>query len=361
MTNKELLMSKAPRPQPIHPASFHVPAACEFIRRMQKPSGEIPWSKGGKTDVWDHVESAMGLTTGGFYSEARNAYTWAAGTQLADGSWWSYYQDGIPAGDAYKDSNMTAYIAVGVLHYYLSTADASFVLQMWPTVRRAMGFVIGMQGREGEIYWAKRRNGTRDKRGLLTGSSSIYKSLWSALCLAALVEEDQPHWLGCFHRLGRAIRSKPHAFDQSKSRYAMDWYYPVLSGAVTGAAAAARIEAGWSRFVIPEWGVRCVSDRPWVTVAETAELVIALTAMGRLKAAENVFSWIPEKQDDDGAFWTGVTSPDRTVYPMEKTAWTAAAVLIANDVLYGCSPAGRLFDHGPILFRPLFDSTLAFW
>jgi hypothetical protein len=49
-----------------------------FIASIQKENGEIPWSAGGKTDPWDHVESAMGLSVGGFYAEARRAYEWLA-------------------------------------------------------------------------------------------------------------------------------------------------------------------------------------------------------------------------------------------------------------------------------------------
>ena len=30
-----------------------------FIISLQKENGEIPWSVGGKTDPWDHVERAM--------------------------------------------------------------------------------------------------------------------------------------------------------------------------------------------------------------------------------------------------------------------------------------------------------------
>ena len=34
------------------------------IAREQRESGEIPWHGGGKTDPWDHVEAAIGLTLG---------------------------------------------------------------------------------------------------------------------------------------------------------------------------------------------------------------------------------------------------------------------------------------------------------
>ena len=42
-------------------ASIDTETMGRFIAELQKPSGEIPWSRGGKTDPWDHVESAMGL------------------------------------------------------------------------------------------------------------------------------------------------------------------------------------------------------------------------------------------------------------------------------------------------------------
>lgn len=91
--------------------------------------------------------------------------------------------------------------------------------------------------------------------------------------------------------------------------------------------------------------MRCVSDRPWVTLAETSELVLSLSAMGDLGLAELVFSWICEKKFSDGWYWCGHTYPDMTVWPSEKTTWTNAAVLLAADSLYDITPAGSLFDH----------------
>jgi len=87
-----------------------------FIAGLQKENGEIPWSEGGKTDPWDHVESAMGLGIAGYFKEARRAYEWMAQTQLADGSWWTVYRDGAWE-DRTRDSNFSSYIAVGVFHY----------------------------------------------------------------------------------------------------------------------------------------------------------------------------------------------------------------------------------------------------
>ena len=94
-----------------------------------------------------------------------------------------------------------------------------------------------------------------------------------------------------------------------------------------------------------EWGVRCVSDRPWATMAETAELVLTLAAIDDIPRAKLVFSWLADKRDADGSFWMGVTFPDGVIWPEEKTGWTAAAVLLAWDALNEVTPAANLFKH----------------
>jgi len=333
----------------ISPGALYPPvdirATASFIHSVQKPNGEIPWSVGGKTDPWDHVESAMGLTVGGFYEAAKKAYLWSSDHQLPDGSWWSYYENGRPQAGAYKDPNMTAYLAVGMLHFYLCTGDDAFLWRMWGTVSRAMDYAMRLQTAQGPIYWAERADGTIDPTALLTGSSSMYLSLSSALQIAALIGEAKPAWEFSRTRLGQAIRHKPHLFDQTKACFSMDWYYPVLCGALKGREAAERIEDHWETFTVPDWGVLCVSDRPWATMAETAELVMTLAAMGNQDAAETVFGWLADKTDGDGAFWTGLTIPDHVIYTREKTAWTAAAVLLAADILCDITPAARLFKR----------------
>ncbi|KPA12235.1 prenyltransferase-like family protein [Candidatus Magnetomorum sp. HK-1] len=316
-----------------------------FIRNVQKKSGEIPWSIGGKTDPWDHVESAMGLSVGGYSHDARRAYLWLANTQLPDGSWWAEYINEKPQKDTYKDTNMTTYIAVGLLHYYLITGESSFVKELWPTVSKAIDFAINHQGPMGEIYWAENANGSVDKRALLTGSSSIFMSLNCAIRLASIVGDKKPHWEAARMKLAQALRFNPHVFDQSKSNFSMDWYYPVLCGVLTGKTAHQRIDDQWDTFTIPDWGIRCVSERPWVTMAETSELSMALASIGRFIQAEQILSWIINNQYDNGAYWMGITVPDKIIYTDEQTTWTGAAVLLAADMIYGLTPASRLFMH----------------
>jgi hypothetical protein len=330
------------RPEPEQPIDIVAPAT--LIAGTQRPSGEIPWCAGQKTDPWDHVESAMGLAVAGFLPEARKAYEWLAAKQLADGSWYSAYMEGI-AQDRTRDANMSAHVAVGVYHYFLVAGERGFVSGMWPTVSAAIDFALSLQAPTGEIHWAISPAGNVDRMALLTGSSSIYMSIKCALALANVLGRQRPEWQAALHKLGDAIRTKPHLFNMTKSRFSMDWFYPVLSGALTGADAQRRIERGWKKFVVEGLGVRCVSDQPWIAIAETSELVLTLAGMGNLDQARVVFGWIGDRRFEDGSFWAGFTFPDMTVWPEGRIAWTNAGVLIAADAIFGLTPAAGLFSH----------------
>jgi hypothetical protein len=324
--------------------SVDIEALAGLILENQRKSGEIPWCHGQKTDPWDHVESAIGLTIGGHYAAARRAYDWMRRTQLDDGSWYASYQGGRPE-DRTRDANLSAYIAVGVYHYYLVTGDMVLVASLWPTVRRAIDFALGLQTAEGPIHWAISPEGRVDSMALLTGSSSVYMSLKCALRLATLLGHDQPDWVPPFRRLESALRHKRHLFNMTKSRFSMDWFYPILTGALTGEDARKRVDKYWKKFVVEGQGVRCVYDEPWVTIAETCELVLALVAMGNEELARIVFSWIGTKRFNDDTFWCGYTFPDMVIWPEDKITWTNAVALMALDALYHLTPASQMFNH----------------
>ena len=151
---------------------------------------------------------------------------------------------------------------------------------MWPVVRKATGWVLDLQTPRGEVAWERDAAGRPGEFALLSGCASILQGLCCATALAELVADPQPDWELAAGQLGHVLACHPEAF-ADKSDFAMDWYYPVLAGALRGAAAAARLAEGWDVFVVPGLGVRCVSDQPWVTVAETCELVMSLDACGR--------------------------------------------------------------------------------
>ena len=98
----------------------------------------------------------------------------------------------------------------------------------------------------------------------------------------------------------------------------MDWYYPMLSGALEGEPARRRIAQGWSQFVMEGLGVRCVSTGDWVTAAETAECVLTLDALGMDRSALDLFSWGQNLRLGDGSYWTGLVYPDKETFPEER-------------------------------------------
>jgi GH15 family glucan-1,4-alpha-glucosidase len=316
-----------------------------MILRAQRADGEIPWGEGDKTDPWDHVESAMGLNVAGHADAARRAWDWLAKRQLPDGGWHSAYRNGRPE-DRTRESHMATYIAVGLFHDFRIRRDRKLLERMWPTMEAAVDFALRLQAASGEVFWAVSPEGDVDPMALLTGSSSVFMGLKCALAIAAELGRPKPRWAAARDRLGHAIRECPHLFNMTKARFSMDWFYPILCGAIVGEAAERRLDQFWKKFVITGQGVRCVSDRPWVTVAETCELCLALCAMGHRNRAAIVFDWIADRRHADGAYWCGFTVPDATIWPEDPLTWTNAAVLLAADAIYGLTPGGILFDHG---------------
>jgi hypothetical protein len=84
---------------------------------------------------------------------------------------------------------------------------------------------------------------------------------------------------------------------------------------------------------VPDLGVRCVSDEPWVTGAETCELAIALDAIGERDQAMGLFERIQFLRAEDGSYWTGWQFQTGKHFPNEQSTWTAAAIVLAADVL----------------------------
>ena len=138
------------------------------------------------------------------------------------------------------------------------------------------------------------------------------------------------------------LAAHPEAF-ADKSRFSMDWYYPVLGGAVRGSDGVARLESEWDVFVVPGLGVRCVSDQPWVTGAESCELVLALDALGDRDRALRIFADMQHLRHEDGSYWTGWQFVNRRHFPHERSAYTAAAVILAADALSNTTPAAGVF------------------
>jgi len=333
------------------PDSFFRQTA-DYIASVQRSDGAIPWFKGGHADPWNHTEAAMGLSITGKYKEAERAYDWLKDTQLENGAWWNSYKDDSTEEKLRTESNFVAYVAAGVWHHYLISQKEAFLRKMWPVVESAIDFVISLQTEHGDISWAVDEDYGIRNDALVTGCSSIYKSLECAINIAAALDKKRPQWIISRNKLGYTIRNHPERFDrtwESKVRYSMDWFYPVLAGVYTGNAARSRISSKWDTFVKNELGCLCVSDEPWVTVAESCELTMALIGAGNHKKAAQLFSWLHNFREKDGSYWTGYVYTKDELWPEEKPTWTAGAVLLAADALANATPASQLFTKVSIV------------
>ncbi|MYU21365.1 prenyltransferase [Streptomyces sp. SID8352] len=329
-------------------------ATVRGVLALQREDGAIPWFRGHHLDPWDHVEAAMALDAAGRHQEAARAYAWLARHQNPDGSWYAAYADGAhdDVTDRGRETNFVAYAAVGIWHHYLSTGDDTFLDRMWPVVVAAVEFVLRLQLPGGQIGWRRDEDGTAATDALLTGSSSVHHALRCALAIAEQREEAQPDWELAAGALRHAIRRHPERF-LDKDRYSMDWYYPVLGGAIEGAEARSRIAGDWDRFVVPGLGVRCVVPNPWVTGGESAELALALWAVGESDRALEILQSIQHLRDpESGLYWTGYVFDDDTVWPRELTSWTAGSLLLAVAALGGHEATCRIFS-GDLLPRGL--------
>jgi hypothetical protein len=342
-------------------SASEVAATADWIASIQLPSGMIPWFPGGHADPWNHVEAAMALVLAGRQAEAERALGWLNRSQHLDGSWCMYYlAEGVE--EPRRDPNVCAYVATGTWWHYLVTGDVGVLEEMWPVVERAIGFVLRLQQPGGEVLWSMEPDGTPGRFALLTGSASIHHSLRCALAVAQSLGYERPEWELAAGRVAHAVAQREDAFEP-KDRWAMDWYYPVLSGAVSGSAGRARLQDRWDLFVIEGIGVRCVSDRPWVTAAETSECAMALDASGLPDHAGRLLSWTSHFRDDDGGYWTGCVHPECVRFPGgERSTYTAAAVVLADHALHGDGPTAGLFRGDtlpPVLDLPEVEEPVA--
>ena len=323
--------------------------SADYLVRSQEPGGALPWFPGGHTDVWDHVECAMALTVTGLWEPAhteaaRRAYRWLSDARHPGGGWPAKFRQGSPV-TGLREANHAAYPAVGAFHHLLVTGDTAFAEELWPVVESGLEFALGLRGGRGEVLWARDEDGRPGDHALLTVCASVHHALRCGAALGERLGRQRPGWSEAADRLAALINDDEDLF-ADRSRFSMDWFYPILGGAVRGDAAHTRLAERWDRFVVPGLGVRCVDDQPWVTAAETSELVLALAAVGRTEEGARILREVQHLRDgDDGAYWTGYQFSEKVLWPVERSTWTAAAMILAVDALTRTTPGSQVFLH----------------
>jgi len=330
------------------------------IIELQNNDGSIPWFKNGVFDAWNHLESLMALNTLGFRKEVEFGFTFLKNNQRKDGSWFGELGSTLEIDEEtgkflskkeelriqFKDTNFASYIATACWHDYLLSKSANNLKDKWQMLDSAIGFVINNQLDNGTIRWAAESPEAPKEDSLLTGCCSIYKSLICAINSSKILGIERPEWKISLNKLKDAITNKPESFDktwESKKRFSMDWYYPVLCGVISGEEAKNRITEHWNTFVVEELGCLCVSDQPWVTIAETAELSISLVKINEIDKASDLLRWLENYRDKNGAYWMGKQYSENAFWPAEKPGWTSAAVILAADSIYKFSSGSEIF------------------
>jgi hypothetical protein len=318
----------------------------DFISHLQLNSGAIPSNKNGSHDPWDHLEAVMGLATLGFNDQATLGLQWMKDNQNDDGSWYNLYQNNNPI-EKNKQSNFSTYIAVAVWQNYLLTNDLSILENFWSSIEKGMIFALSLQNSNGAIAWNIDEFGIADEDYLLTGCSSIAKSMECSIAISEILDKSdfKTTLINAHSKLLHAIENPIGIFDLKKdrSRFSMDWYYPILSGATLEDNFAKLTKKITDIFWIPGFGIKCVADEPWVTVAETCECSIAFKKIGHEKNAKELLLNASAIVDENCIPYMGWQLEEKIYWPEEQPSWTSGALILAADANNALTSASNLF------------------
>ncbi len=330
-------------------------ALARRIRELQRPDGRIMWIEAGLFDPWNHVESVLGLCAVGDMDAAAKGMDALVDLQDDDGGWTGDMGCAAPmdaTGDkivvdappTLRDTNFTAYVAMGAWRVARQARTPGVAQRYADMVARALEWVIARQRDDGAILWRDPDPGELWGRvgALHAGSASIYRSLDIGGRLLGALDRPADHVAHARTRLGVALR-RPTTRWLDKSEFAMDWYYPVISGALSRTAGRARLAARWRAFVHPRFGCRCVENEPWATAAETSELAIAAACAGAPRLGRRLMERVSACAAPAGDLWMGHQFVQNRAWPLERPSWTAGAALLALDVLRGYGPSAEMF------------------
>tara|TARA_B100000287_G_scaffold397842_1_gene414783 strand:+ start:3187 stop:4230 length:1044 start_codon:yes stop_codon:yes gene_type:complete len=340
-------MKKFPNSSYIDPSSLSgLEYLGKFLEDVQLLSGAIPSNQDNSHDPWDHLEAVMGLSTLGYKDQALKGLNWMIANQNEDGSWYSLYDNDEPL-EFNKQSNYASYIAVAVWHFYLLNQDIDFLKSFWEPVQKGILFSLSLQNINGAIAWNLDEFSKVDEDYLLTGCSSIAKSIECAIAICQVLghEDYEVEWKIAHSKLLATIEDPLGIFDLKKdrSRFSMDWYYPILGGIQSNDRIASLTSKIKESFWIKGLGIKCVSDEPWITVAETSECSIAFKKIGEDEIASELLQNAISIVDEKGIPYMGWQFHENIYWPEETPSWTSAACILAADANNKLTNASGLF------------------
>ena len=317
-----------------------------YIKSMQYESGAIPSDDDGFHDPWDHMESIMGLSFSNEYISSKLAFSWLIKNQNSDGSWFAKYKNEVPV-EKNKPTHFGPYISVAALHFYKIFLDKDFLEELWPAIESAINFSLNLQINNGTIPWSIDKHGEIENDFLITGSSSILKSIECGLAISKILKKDKnlKNWIKSYELLSQAIKNPVGKFDffKDRKRFSMDSYYPILSGCLDQNEIKSYLDKIFKDFYVKDIGIQCVIEEPWVTVAETSEFIISLMIYGDQERSVELLTDVLNITDENKIPYMGWQYEENIFWPNEKPSWTAAALIIAADTVLNFSNASNLF------------------
>ena len=317
-----------------------------YIKSIQFKSGAIPSNEDGTHDPWDHIESIMGLNIYKDIEASKSAFNWLTHHQNSDGSWYAKYYK-TDAIEKNKPTHFSPYIAVAALHFFRIFKDINFLQSIWSSIELAVNFSVELQQDNGTIPWSINNNSQIENDYLLTGCSSILKSIECSIALSKILNktENIEKWKKAHLLLSNAIQDPDGKFDliKDRKRFSMDWYYPILSGCLKQDEKSHYINKIFKDFYLDGIGIKCVIDEPWVTVAETSEFILALMCAGYDDEAKRLLFDVLNISDEEGIPFMGWQYEQNIFWPEEKPSWTAAALMLSADCVFDYSDASDLF------------------
>ena len=322
----------------------------QSIKTNQLDSGAIPSNSDLSHDPWDHIESIMGLNFLNDKESSDLAFKWLKNNQNKDGSWYAKYSNNDPI-ELNKPTHFGPYISVAALHYYKIFSDKDKLLELWETIDSAINFSLNLQDSNGTIPWSVDKNNQIENDFLLTGASSILKSLECAIAISKILNLDSSKkWTKAYELLAYAVKNPKGLFDKTidRSRFSMDWYYPIISGVLSDSEKDKYIKKIYKDFYIEGIGVKCVVEEPWVTVAETSEFIVSLVISNEIEEAKKLLIEVMNISDLNDIPYMGWQYEENIFWPKEKPSWTAAALILAADSIYDFSSGSDILKENQL-------------
>ena len=293
-----------------------------WIISNQSLSGAIFWDEKGKCDPWDHCECLIALA---IYEEWENFWkgvNWFFTNLNEDGLIYAEFQNEKPS-KLYNESHHAPYIIMPLLQAYLIDHDQDYkkilTNEQLLKLEKIFEALNDFKDQDGYFYWAKDSNGYSDN-SLITASMSIFLSLAAKDKSVPKFKIDM--WQEKFDRDG-----------VDRSRFSMDFYYPFLAGIKNNKEEFLDL---LDNYYVKGFGVKCVAEEPWVTIAESSECAISALIHDNEDIAKDIFNDIQQFQNKDGIFPTGYQYDMEIFWPEENSTWTNAAVIIAAHALSFC-------------------------